>query len=194
MLGGHKEGEWTMNEKITLYCSFCGTSQHEVRKLIAGPTVFICEECIELCVYIADQELGHRSLERYVAHVCDVLDLASARELTVGDVLKDLDDSCNIREMKILEFLKTFKTVMQKKLGPYIEAKVQELQRVETSAQSELDLANAELAQAEARAHVTTQEHQVAVSEAIQARAKVESARSLLEEARKNLGLAVEFQ
>ena len=38
----------------TLYCSFCGKSQHEVRKLIAGPTVFICGECIELCADIID--------------------------------------------------------------------------------------------------------------------------------------------
>jgi|SRR5262249_349093 len=36
--------------KNTLYCSFCGKSQHEVRKLIAGPTVFICDECVELCI------------------------------------------------------------------------------------------------------------------------------------------------
>ncbi|HQW39095.1 MAG TPA: ClpX C4-type zinc finger protein, partial [Usitatibacteraceae bacterium] len=35
-------------EKL-LYCSFCGKSQHEVRKLIAGPSVFICDECIDLC-------------------------------------------------------------------------------------------------------------------------------------------------
>jgi ATP-dependent Clp protease ATP-binding subunit ClpX len=38
--------------KNTLYCSFCGKSQHEVRKLIAGPTVFICDECVELCMDI----------------------------------------------------------------------------------------------------------------------------------------------
>ena len=38
--------------KNTLYCSFCGKSQHEVRKLIAGPTVFICDECVELCMEI----------------------------------------------------------------------------------------------------------------------------------------------
>ena len=38
----------------TLYCSFCGKSQHEVKKLIAGPTVFICVECIELCADIID--------------------------------------------------------------------------------------------------------------------------------------------
>ena len=42
--------------KSTLYCSFCGKSQHEVKKLIAGPTVFICNECVELCLDIIDEE------------------------------------------------------------------------------------------------------------------------------------------
>jgi len=40
------------NTKNTLYCSFCGKSQHELRKLIAGPTVYICNECVELCMGI----------------------------------------------------------------------------------------------------------------------------------------------
>ena len=40
----------------TLYCSFCGKSQHEVKKLIAGPTVFICDECVELCMDIIKEE------------------------------------------------------------------------------------------------------------------------------------------
>ena len=44
------------NSKNTLYCSFCGKSQHEVRKLIAGPTVFICDECVELCMDIIREE------------------------------------------------------------------------------------------------------------------------------------------
>ncbi len=48
--GGSGEG------KNTLYCSFCGKSQHEVRKLIAGPTVFICDECVELCMDIIREE------------------------------------------------------------------------------------------------------------------------------------------
>src|SRR6201747_134957 len=48
--GGGGEG------KNTLYCSFCGKSQHEVRKLIAGPTVFICDECVELCMDIIREE------------------------------------------------------------------------------------------------------------------------------------------
>ena len=42
--------------KNPLYCSFCGKSQHEVRKLIAGPTVFICNECVELCLDIIGEE------------------------------------------------------------------------------------------------------------------------------------------
>jgi ATP-dependent Clp protease ATP-binding subunit ClpX len=44
------------DSKSTLYCSFCGKSQHEVRKLIAGPTVFICDECVELCMDIIREE------------------------------------------------------------------------------------------------------------------------------------------
>ena len=42
--------------KSTLFCSFCGKSQHEVKKLIAGPTVFICDECVELCMDIIREE------------------------------------------------------------------------------------------------------------------------------------------
>ena len=44
------------DSKSPLYCSFCGKSQHEVRKLIAGPTVFICAECVELCMDIIGEE------------------------------------------------------------------------------------------------------------------------------------------
>ena len=50
--GGNGNGDG----KSTLYCSFCGKSQHEVRKLIAGPTVFICDECVELCNDIIREE------------------------------------------------------------------------------------------------------------------------------------------
>src|SRR5947209_18139711 len=42
--------------KKPLHCTFCGKSQHEVRKLIAGPTVFICDECVELCMDIIREE------------------------------------------------------------------------------------------------------------------------------------------
>ncbi|MEL6919966.1 MAG: ATP-dependent Clp protease ATP-binding subunit ClpX [Pseudomonadota bacterium] len=51
-VGGTASGDG----KNTLYCSFCGKSQHEVRKLIAGPTVFICDECVELCMDIIREE------------------------------------------------------------------------------------------------------------------------------------------
>ncbi len=51
-IGGKSSGDG----KNTLYCSFCGKSQHEVRKLIAGPTVFICDECVELCMDIIREE------------------------------------------------------------------------------------------------------------------------------------------
>ncbi|TIL83898.1 MAG: ATP-dependent Clp protease ATP-binding subunit ClpX, partial [Mesorhizobium sp.] len=51
-----KVGNSGGDSKNTLYCSFCGKSQHEVRKLIAGPTVFICDECVELCMDIIREE------------------------------------------------------------------------------------------------------------------------------------------
>ncbi|MBL0942087.1 MAG: ATP-dependent Clp protease ATP-binding subunit ClpX, partial [Alphaproteobacteria bacterium] len=44
------------DNKGLLHCSFCGKSQHEVKKLIAGPTVFICDECVELCTDIIREE------------------------------------------------------------------------------------------------------------------------------------------
>jgi ATP-dependent Clp protease ATP-binding subunit ClpX len=67
------------DSKNTLYCSFCGKSQHEVRKLIAGPTVFICDECVELCMDIIREETrtaGLKSSEGVPAprEICDVLD------------------------------------------------------------------------------------------------------------------------
>ena len=52
------------NSKNTLYCSFCGKSQHEVKKLIAGPTVFICDECVELCMDIIKEENKSHVLTR----------------------------------------------------------------------------------------------------------------------------------
>jgi len=69
----------TTNNKNILYCSFCGKSQHEVKKLIAGPTVFICDECVELCMDIIKEE----SKETFIKHqdglpspkeICKVLD------------------------------------------------------------------------------------------------------------------------
>ena len=67
------------DSKNTLYCSFCGKSQHEVRKLIAGPTVFICDECVELCMDIIREETkatGLKSTDGVPTprEICDVLD------------------------------------------------------------------------------------------------------------------------
>jgi ATP-dependent Clp protease ATP-binding subunit ClpX len=53
-------GKGDDNGKL-LYCSFCGKSQHEVRKLIAGPSVFICDECVELCNDIIREEIQEES-------------------------------------------------------------------------------------------------------------------------------------
>ncbi len=65
--------------KNTLYCSFCGKSQHEVRKLIAGPTVFICDECVELCMDIIREETKSAALRASDGvptpkEICEVLD------------------------------------------------------------------------------------------------------------------------
>lgn len=67
------------DSKNTLYCSFCGKSQHEVRKLIAGPTVFICDECVELCMDIIREETKTNGLKTGEGvptprEICGVLD------------------------------------------------------------------------------------------------------------------------
>ena len=67
------------DSKNTLYCSFCGKSQHEVRKLIAGPTVFICDECVELCMDIIREETKAAGLKATDGvptpkDICEVLD------------------------------------------------------------------------------------------------------------------------
>ncbi len=67
------------NTKNILYCSFCGKSQHEVRKLIAGPTVFICDECVELCMDIIKEEnksslVKHQDGVPTPKEICSVLD------------------------------------------------------------------------------------------------------------------------
>ena len=67
------------NNKNILYCSFCGKSQHEVRKLIAGPTVFICDECVELCMDIIKEEnksslIKHQEGVPTPREICKILD------------------------------------------------------------------------------------------------------------------------
>ncbi|MBU2962459.1 ATP-dependent Clp protease ATP-binding subunit ClpX [Citreicella sp. C3M06] len=80
------------DSKNTLYCSFCGKSQHEVRKLIAGPTVFICDECVELCMDIIREETkgaGLKSSEGVPSprEICDVLDDYVIGQFTAKRVL-----------------------------------------------------------------------------------------------------------
>ena len=67
------------NNKNILYCSFCGKSQHEVKKLIAGPTVFICDECVELCMDIIKEEKKDSFIKNQEGvptpqEICKVLD------------------------------------------------------------------------------------------------------------------------
>src|ERR1035438_5063817 len=72
--------EKTTGDKL-LYCSFCGKSQHEVRKLIAGPSVFICDECVDLCNDIIREEVQEDPNGKLrdaglptPKEICDILD------------------------------------------------------------------------------------------------------------------------
>jgi len=80
------------NNKNILYCSFCGKSQHEVRKLIAGPTVFICDECVELCMDIIKEENKDSFVKNQEGvptpqEICKVLDDYVIGQLTAKEVL-----------------------------------------------------------------------------------------------------------
>ena len=74
--GFNKEDE---NGKL-LYCSFCGKSQHEVRKLIAGPSVFVCDECVDLCNDIIREEIQDKESEK------------TARKLPIPEEIKNTLD------------------------------------------------------------------------------------------------------
>src|SRR5512138_2495484 len=80
-------------EKL-LYCSFCGKSQHEVRKLIAGPSVFICDECIDLCNDIireeASTETGQKAAKSDLPsphEICEILDQYVIGQLEAKKIL-----------------------------------------------------------------------------------------------------------
>lgn len=69
-----------------LYCSFCGKSQHEVRTLIAGPLVFICDECVDLC-----HEIAHPDGERKIDHVAKIhAAQATLRQLELKMLLREI--------------------------------------------------------------------------------------------------------
>jgi len=80
------------SNKNILYCSFCGKSQHEVRKLIAGPTVFICDECVELCMDIIKEENKDSFIKNQEGvptpqEICKVLDDYVIGQLYAKEVL-----------------------------------------------------------------------------------------------------------
>ena len=100
--------------KTTLYCSFCGKSQHEVKKLIAGPTVFICDECVELCMDIIREEQKSTVTKSKGGiptplEICKILDdyvigQSKAKRIlsvAVHNHYKRLSNSSNLNEIEI---------------------------------------------------------------------------------------------
>ena len=63
-LRNQKEDYDKKDKSSVCYCSFCGNSQHKVKKLIAGPTVFICDECVDLCVEIIKEEKRNENIKK----------------------------------------------------------------------------------------------------------------------------------
>ena len=72
-----------------LYCSFCGKSQHEVRKLIAGPSVYICDECVDLCNDIIREEIKDACLEKAESAFQNAISINPDNIFRVGVLLKE---------------------------------------------------------------------------------------------------------
>ena len=80
-------------QKVTLYCNFCGKSQYEVGKLIAGPRVFICDECVELCLIVIDEERPGRIRDFQAIILVDLTEVAREVEKlshNISDALRPL--------------------------------------------------------------------------------------------------------
>jgi hypothetical protein len=86
-----------------LYCSFCGKSQDEVQKLIAGPTVFICDECIDLCKQIVEEERGPKAATpEPPADPAHLPDYVARLKLAIEDEQRGRAEQ--LRELRNLEF------------------------------------------------------------------------------------------
>jgi hypothetical protein len=88
----------------TLHCSFCGKSQHQVQKLIAGPRVFICDECVGLCTQIiaggpVPADAGFNPLERSTEELLEMLPSVSFASETNRSFLQSLVDTLREREV-----------------------------------------------------------------------------------------------
>ena len=78
-----------------LYCSFCGKSQHEVRKLIAGPSVFICDECVDLCNDIISEEVQESDSEPQSGSLPKPIEINEILDqYVIGQERGEKDSSC----------------------------------------------------------------------------------------------------
>ena len=110
--------------KHTLHCSFCGKSQHEVRKLIAGPTVFVCDECVELCEdIITDMAGDHQDGDIYRLSISKrQLEMLSEKHVTLGNILgRELSAAKSLSEIPLSEILNAIGRVVLQELGSTAE-------------------------------------------------------------------------
>ena len=86
MFGKKKPGQSSLTWRRPLRCSFCNKSQHDVRKLIAGPKVLICDECVDICVPIVGDTKPDQPLPSSpdAVFVCSLCRMATPRETSLG--------------------------------------------------------------------------------------------------------------
>ena len=108
------------NAEKLLYCSFCGKSQHEVRKLIAGPQVFICDECIELCNDIIREELQAGAREEWFDRIKGFLEGERER----GDyerVAGELSTTPNALKVAVHRLRTRLRELLREEVGQTVE-------------------------------------------------------------------------